>query len=296
MAEQNIIYYADGGNNNIIFNSTNGDTTVNGPDFTSPAYDFLNGLSDLGITWTIDNGVINIVGNAKPSDMIPVAPVVKQVPVVTPQHDSTGLVGVIKENNSNNSSLLNQQNVILDNHSKLLKESNDINRVLAEQMIRANDINAMSSAATSTALNRIVELKQIQNAANLYNSYIQEDIVNVLNKSAVANTALSDSQVNTNTKIDEHYDYQKDGSITASDGTAHTPRDIQAKSNAEHHLDKKGHNTMDWETGFVDVLDSLEIEDNEETSLKNLLELLKTTPLELINSFDDGRSISKKES
>jgi hypothetical protein len=87
---------------------------------TSPEYDLVNGLSDLGINCFVDNnGVVQIVGTASPSEMIPVAQV-KQVPDVTPQHNSTGLVGAIKKIIAI-LSLLNQQNVILDNHSKLLK-------------------------------------------------------------------------------------------------------------------------------------------------------------------------------
>lgn len=278
----------------VTFNMGNDDVTVVGSDLTSAKYDFLNGLSDLGINWTINNGVVEITGNANPSEMIPVAQEVKQVPDVTPQHNSTGLVGAIKENNSNTSSLLNQQNVILDNHSKLLKESNDINRVLAEQMIRANDISAMTATTIATSFDRLIELKRVENASNLYNSYIQEDMVNVLNKSAVANKALADSQLITNSKTNEHYDYQKSGVITDSDGTQYSPREIQAKANAEHHLDKKGHNTFDWGLGFIEAVSGLDTTD-EDTALKDLFDLLKTTPFDKFDFLDNSKFALRKE-
>lgn len=120
------------------------------------------------------------------------------------------------------------------------------------------------------------------------------DIHGALNFTAENMYFLANTQSTTNTKIQESLDYAKTKSITASDGTQYSPREIEAKANAEHHLDKKGHNTMDWSLGFVDALSPLD-EDLEETSLKNLLELLKTTPLETINSFDDGKSIFKRE-
>lgn len=314
MAEENIIRYVDGGNDNVKFISGADAVTVAGIDLTSAKYDFLNGLSDLGINWTVNNGVIEITGNANPKDMIPVAQEVKQVPEVTPQHNSTGLVGAIKENNNNTSSLLNQQNVILDNHSKLLKESNDINRVLAEQMIRANDISAMTAATISTSFDRLIELKRVENASNIYNSYIQEDMVNVLNKSAVATKALSDSQVQTNTKIsqgvdsqvvtnsktNEHYDYQKSGEVTDSDGTKYSPREIQAKANAEHHLEKKDSNEFDWKEFFLYTLGDSDnpndtIDDDLETSLLDLLEHLKTAPLETFDRIDNAKYLTRKE-
>lgn len=259
----------------VTFNMGNDDVTVVGSDLTSPAYDFLNGLSDLGITWSIgDNGVVNITGNANPKEMIPVAKETKEVPIVTPNYSSSGLIGAIKEQNNNTSSFLNQQNVILDNHSKLLKESNDINRVLAEQMIRANDISAMTATTIATSFDRLIELKKVTNASNIYNSYVQEDMVNVLNKSGLANSSLVENQIQTNEKIvanldkkNEHLDFQKNGSsLKSSDGKIIKPREVEALKNAEFAISETAENKMDYSKALGSLLDGAELGVNSEQS------------------------------
>lgn len=273
------------GNTTVLFQSGKDSVTQIGTDLTSPAYDFLSSLDDIGITWEIVNGVPTLTGNAKPESVA--KPEIVEKPSVNNSNSSNNLINAIKESNTNSNSYMNQQNVILDNHTKLLKENNDINRQIADALHNANSINANNSAVLAASSLQSVEQLKTQNIILSAQVEATLELANAFHR-------LANTQSTTNIKIQESLDYAKTKSITASDGTQYSPREIEAKANAEHHLDKKGHNTMDWSAGFVDALSPLD-EDLEETSLKNLLELLKTTPLEVINLFDDGKSIFKRE-
>lgn len=127
-------------------------------------------------------------------------------------------------------------------------------------------------------------------------SSIANSLISRNDNQALANEKIVEgitNQIATNTKIQESLDYEKTPSVAASNGNTYSPREVSAKSNAEHYIDKKGHNTMDWGAGFIDALD---LDDEDDTNLLlALIEKLKTTPFEVINSFDDGRSMTKKE-
>ena len=313
--------YNPNGSNSVTFTMGEDEYTTTSTSIDSKAQSFVDGLAELGISATVVDGVVQISGNATKIETE--KPTLSDKPTVVNTKNSSNLINSIKESNTNTNSYLNQQNVILDNHSKIMQEHNELTRELISSIKASNAINASSSAQALDSINKIsssigdlIAVTQMGNYLNessvdnqiSTNRKIVEGVANqtatntkivegILSQTAT-NTKIVEgitSQTATNTKTNEHYDYQKEKNVTASDGTQYSPREIQAKSNAEHHLDKKGHNTMDWSAGFVDLLDDLEIEDGEETSLKNLLELLKTVPFEVINLHDDGKALFKRE-
>lgn len=115
----------------------------------------------------------------------------------------------------------------------------------------------------------------------------------------VDTTKLSEANVKIAESLEvqkEHYIFLKNGdtSLKDSSGEVIKPREVEAKNNAEQHIDKKAFNTFDNQH-LIDALDASETNEDEET--KDLLGLLKNLLTGLDNNkfnTDQNQNLFKK--
>lgn len=144
---------------------------------------------------------------------------------------------------------------------------------------------------------------KIDNKINVDTSTIGSAIETIADANKTISEGVS-SQIETNTKIvdnlekkNEHLDFLKGVNSTLKDsqGNKVVPREIRALKDSEFHHDMKTMNTADIST-FVDGLGVglSEFDEDDESSLKSLLDALKSFSLTSIDS-SDNRLLFKKE-
>lgn len=144
---------------------------------------------------------------------------------------------------------------------------------------------------------------KIDNKINVDTSTIGSAIETIADANKTISQGVS-SQIETNTKIvdnlekkNEHLDFLKGVNSTLQDsqGNKVVPREIKALKDSEFHHDMKTMNTADIST-FVDGLGAglSEFDEDDESSLKSLLDALKSFSLTSIDS-SDNRLLFKKE-
>lgn len=223
---------------------------------------------------------------------------------------NVGSGGNIMEILSNNGVFIEKINSTLD--SKL----STISKTLSENGVKIEGIDKVEQQIKGfkdTYLEKASDFQKaflekdmspkIDNEINVDTSTIGSAIETIADANKTISQGVS-NQIETNTKIvdnlekkNEHLDFLKGVNSTLKDSQGNNviPREIKALKDSEFHHDMRTMNTADIST-FVDGLGAglSEFDEDEDSSLKSLLDALKSFSLTSIDS-SDNRLLFKKE-
>lgn len=217
---------------------------------------------------------------------------------------SGGLIGTMRESAMQSI----QQQKILNNNlialngtlASLLQAKNSelINQNQSNAILNDNLLALNKSMATLATLPKVTaEVNTSPKRVITTGSSTSNEALGTLAEGVADQIATNAKIVENLTKKNDHLDFLKDGTteLKDSNGNQIKPREVEAKNNAEHHIDKEALNTFDSQN-LIDALESANVNDDTEiTELANLLKGLLTGLDKTKFNTDQNQTLFKVE-